>query len=165
MITQQNQTLLDVAVLETGTALSVFDYAFVNNISITSLLDPGTVINDIPKKQYEAFEFYELVQKYIDKRSDLIAVIENQSLMDIAVQSDGCVLAVFDYAFANSLSITDVITPGQKLKQPSTTLFRYNDLANYFKDSSKNITTYKFLPSAEPNVLEYLFPGEFPLSF
>lgn len=165
MITQQNQTLLDLAVLGTGTALSVFDYAFVNNISITRLLDPGTVINDVPKKEYEAFEFYELVQQYIDKRSDLIAVIENQSLMDIAVQSDGCVLAVFDYAFANDLSVTDLITPGQKIKQPKSTTFRYDDLANYFKTNSKNITTYKVVPSVSIDNLDYLFPGEFPLSF
>jgi LysM repeat protein len=65
---------------------------------------------------------------------------ENQSLFDIAVQEDGSVLAVFEWALANGLSITDVLEPGQKLKAPKSS-FRNGDLANYFKGRNQQVAT------------------------
>lgn len=65
---------------------------------------------------------------------------ENQSLFDIAVQEDGSVLAVFEWAVANGFSITDVLVPGQKLIAPKSS-FRNGDVANYFKGRNQQVAT------------------------
>jgi hypothetical protein len=67
-------------------------------------------------------------------------VIENQSLLDIAIQEDGSVLAAFDWAFANGLSITDDLFPGQKLIAP-VSAYRNADVANYFLGKRQLIAT------------------------
>lgn len=156
-----NQSLLDIAIQEAGTVLSVFDYAIDNELSITDLLEPGQLITPVAKKEYESFMFHELVQKYIDKRDNTINIIENQSLIDVAIQEDGCVLAVFDWAIHNEMSITDLLTAGQKIKMPKSEEFRYNELANYFKSKNTLIATFNKIEG----LLEYYLPGEFPYSF
>jgi len=65
---------------------------------------------------------------------------ENQSLFDIAVQEDGSVLAVFEWALANGLSITDSLEPGQKLIAPKSA-YRNDDMANYFKGKNQYVAT------------------------
>ena len=162
IVVTDNQSLIDIAIQQTGSALAVFDYSVINEVSITDILTAGNHIKEVPKKEYESFDFYELNKKYFKPRSLEITVIQNQSLMDIAVQNDGCVLAVFDYAIANGISITDGLDPGQKLKMPISEEFRYNDLASYFKSNNTFISTYQ---KETTNILEYLFPGEFPFSF
>ncbi|WP_269222000.1 hypothetical protein [Flavobacterium sp. IMCC34518] len=67
-------------------------------------------------------------------------VQENQSLFDIAVQEDGSVLAVFEWALANGLSITDILEPGHKLTVPKSN-FNNIDVANYFKGRNHKIAT------------------------
>src|SRR6187402_1293580 len=137
----ENQTLLDIAIQENGSVLSAFDYALSNGISITDPLTPGQSLNPIPYKEYETSSFYELVQKHAIKRDNVINVIENQSLLDIAIQEDGCVLAVFDWAINNGLSITDKLTPGQRIKMPKSEAFRYDELASFFKSNNTMIAT------------------------
>lgn len=66
--------------------------------------------------------------------------IENQSLFDVAVQEDGCFLAVFEWALANGLSVTDELAPGQKLAAPNSE-FRNNDVADYFKGRNQMVAT------------------------
>jgi hypothetical protein len=158
----ENQTLLDIAVRENTSVLSAFDYSLENGISITDTLTPGQVINAIEYKEYETSSFYELFEKHVIKRNEVVNVIENQSLLDIAIQKDGCVLAGFDWAFNNGLSITDTLTPGQKIKMPKTEEFRYDELANFFKSNNTMIATLTNLVSPE---FEYYLPGEFPFSF
>ncbi len=67
-------------------------------------------------------------------------VIENQSLLDVAVQDDGSVLAAFEWTLVNGLSITDDLTPGQQLVAPNS-LFRNTNVANYFKGRNQMIAT------------------------
>jgi hypothetical protein len=43
-------------------------------------------------------------------------VSENQSFLDIAIQTSGGIASVFDLAVVNDLSITDDLTPGQSLQ-------------------------------------------------
>lgn len=158
----ENQTLLDIAIQETGTVFSVFDWAFENGLSITDTLTPGQKVETISIVQYEPDRFYYLLEKFIDKKPVIVNVIENQSLLDVAIQEDGCVLAVFDWALNNGLSITDTLTPGQKIKMPKTEAFRGDELANYFKSNNTMIATLTTAFSAE---FEYYLPGEFPYSF
>jgi hypothetical protein len=92
----------------------------------------------------------------------VITVIENQSLIDIAIQQDGSALCAFDWAAANGLSITDVLTPGQQLIEPLSD-YRNVDVANYFGKKSQKIAA-SFIPIAE-DTEDFELPGEFPLSF
>jgi hypothetical protein len=158
----ENQTLLDIAIQENGSVLSAFDYAFANGLSITDVLQTGQKLETIPQKEYETSAFYELFEKHSIKRDGLINVIENQSLLDIAIQEDGCVLAVFDWALNNGLSVTDTLEPGQKIKIPKQETFRYDELANHFKGNNTLIATFTRSLSVE---FEYYLPGEFPYSF
>jgi hypothetical protein len=162
IVVTESQSLIDIAIQQTGSALAVFDYSVLNEVSITDVLIAGNHIKEVPQKEYESFNFEDIIKKYINPRSLEINVIQSQSLLDIAIQTDGCVLAVFDYAIANGISITDGLDPGRKLKMPISDEFRYNDLANYFKSTNRMIATYQQEPT---NILEYLFPGEFPFSF
>lgn len=70
----------------------------------------------------------------------MIYVIENQSVLDVAIQEDGSVMAAFEWALKNGLSITDDLAPGQKLSVPISS-FRNADVANYFKGRKQNIAT------------------------
>lgn len=69
-----------------------------------------------------------------------MTVQENQSLFDVSVQEDGSVLAVFEWAVANGVSITDDLAPGQKLSAPNS-IFRNVDMANYFKGKNQQVAT------------------------
>lgn len=70
----------------------------------------------------------------------MIYVIENQTVFDIAVQESGSVIAAFDWALKNALSITDELAPGQELLTPVSE-FRNNDVANYFKGKNQMVAT------------------------
>jgi capsid protein len=91
-----------------------------------------------------------------------VIVIENQSLLDVAIQEDGSVLAAFEWAVANGISITDDLAPGQNLSAPNSS-YRNADVANYFKGRKQMIAT-AIKQQSNPNL--YDFPqGEFPISF
>jgi capsid protein len=70
----------------------------------------------------------------------MIIAIENQSLLDIAIQEDGSVLATFEWAITNGFSITDDLFPGQNLKPPSS-VYRNADVANYFLGKRQLVAT------------------------
>ncbi|WP_395075412.1 hypothetical protein [Flavobacterium sp.] len=67
-------------------------------------------------------------------------VLHNQSLLDLSVQFEGTVLSAFDLAIQNQTSITDDLIVGQEFKN-AVTVFRKNDVANYFKDKNQLIAT------------------------
>lgn len=62
----------------------------------------------------------------------MIKVIENQSIIDVAVQEQGSALTAFEWARNNGHSITDDLFAGQQLNIP-TSQFENTDVANYFK--------------------------------
>ncbi len=61
----------------------------------------------------------------------MITVIEDQSLLDIAIQYYGNVCAAFDLAVANKISITDVLVPGQQLIKIAEE-FKNKDVLQYY---------------------------------
>ena len=91
----------------------------------------------------------------------MITVLSNQSLLDIAIQEDGNVLAAFEWALANGISITEELVPGQKLIVPNS-VNRDNDIAQYFKSKTQNIATS--YPTQLLRDLDYMFALEFPIS-
>lgn len=93
----------------------------------------------------------------------MITVIPNQSILDIAVQESGSVLAAFDWAVNNALSLTDDLIPGQQLA-PTNSEFRIEAIAQYFADNKQNIATV-IVSLEETLIINYEFPqGEFPIS-
>jgi len=60
---------------------------------------------------------------------------ENQSLLDVAVQTSGTLSAVFELALINGLSVTDDLMPGQSLELVDES---NADVVNYY--TARNLT-------------------------
>ena len=58
-------------------------------------------------------------------------IIDQQNLLDIAVQETGTLETVFELAAYNGLSITEVVSPGTGLEIPETDTV--TDVYNYYK--------------------------------
>jgi hypothetical protein len=65
-----------------------------------------------------------------------IKALQNQSLLDIAIQEFGSAEAAFDIALLNDLSITDELTAGQVLEIPffEKMEFANRPIADYYKN-------------------------------
>ena len=61
----------------------------------------------------------------------MITVLNNQSLLDIAVQYTGTIENAFKIAVANGLSLTDELQPGAQLIIPSDVEMN-SDVVSYF---------------------------------
>lgn len=158
----QNQNLLDLAVSKSGSVFSIFDFALINELSITEFLEPGRIISNIDKKQYENFDYYEVFKSYIGKQITKVNVIQNQSLLDVSIENDGSVLSVFEYALKNNISISKFLDPGHVLQLPVATNTEYKGLSDYFKSKNIQIAT---APLQLVETESYSFPMEFPFSF
>lgn len=64
----ENQTLFDIAIQEDGSALSAFDWAVSNNLSITDILKPGQKLTH-PVSKYRNVE----VVNYFKDKNQFIA--------------------------------------------------------------------------------------------
>ncbi|GIZ09975.1 hypothetical protein [Flavobacterium sp. UMI-01] len=67
-------------------------------------------------------------------------VIAGQSLSDVAVQEDGSIETVFEWALKNGKSITEKLTPGETLINPNSS-FINKDISTYFQGVQKKIAT------------------------
>ncbi len=70
-----------------------------------------------------------------------VTIQSRQTLYDIAMQEDGNAEAVFDWAYVNSVSVTETLTPGQVLTKPDSS-FTNTDVTQYFKGKGRQIATY-----------------------
>lgn len=69
-----------------------------------------------------------------------IRVISGQSLSDIAVQEDGNIDTVFEWALQNGKSITEKLTPGETLISPNSEL-KDKPISEYFTGVQKKLAT------------------------
>lgn len=69
-----------------------------------------------------------------------VRVISGQSLSDIAVQEDGNIDTVFEWALQNGKSITEKLVPGELLKSPNSIL-RDKPISEYFTGVQKKLAT------------------------
>lgn len=86
-------------------------------------------------------------------------VVNNQSLMDIAIQEYGTIEAAFDIAVANGMEVTDRLVPGSQLSLPPSN-YEDRDIADYFK--ARRIRPATALPLiSEEDVEDYFgaLPG------
>lgn len=78
-----------------------------------------------------------------------------QSLLDVCLQVKGSVEALFDLADANGRAITDVLTPGQVLEVPTSSVAR-PELAGYYAARAYRVNTGN-TPAAVPAPRTYDF--------
>lgn len=64
----------------------------------------------------------------------MVKALHNQSLFDIAILYFGTVAAVFDIAFLNNISVTEVLVPGQNIQLPNKD-YGTNQVAAYFDNN------------------------------
>jgi len=67
-----------------------------------------------------------------------VIILNNQTLLDIAIQEYGTIESVFELAMANNLSITDMLSAGQKLVLPEVSIIgvpisKNVEILNYYK--------------------------------
>lgn len=62
----------------------------------------------------------------------MITVLNNQSIVDLAIQYRGAASAAFEIAKANGKSLTDDLKTGELLEIPDT-LYNVRDIANYYQ--------------------------------
>ncbi|SHH75307.1 hypothetical protein [Flavobacterium johnsoniae] len=67
-------------------------------------------------------------------------IISGQSLSDIAVQEDGNIETIFEWALKNNKSLTEKLTPGESLDNPNSSLVD-NGISDYFKGIKKKVST------------------------
>jgi hypothetical protein len=79
--------------------------------------------------------------------------MDNQNMLDLAVQECGGVASVFDFAMLNGLSITEVPDIGVKLEVP--TVKAVPEIALFFKKHSTRIATAP--TSAADHYIQQLF--------
>lgn len=80
-----------------------------------------------------------------------MTVIDNQSVLDIAIQESGSVLAAFEWSIKNGLSITDELEPGQQLIKVNTG-FINTDVVRYFKSKNQMSATGTKRPPVPPGL-------------
>lgn len=68
-----------------------------------------------------------------------IVVLNNQTLLDIAIQEYGTIEAVFELAMANGLGITDELTTGTKLKIIKAK--EETEILGYYKQNTISLST------------------------
>ena len=76
-------------------------------------------------------------------------VTAGQSLLDVAIQELGSLEALFDLADAAGLAITDVLTPGQVLEVPTSSVAR-PELVSYFSSRQQRVNTGDTPPPPPP---------------
>lgn len=67
-------------------------------------------------------------------------IISGQSLCDVAVQEDGTVESVFEWALKNGKSLTEKLAPGERLINPESEL-KNTGISEHFKGIQKKIST------------------------
>lgn len=154
------QTLLDVAIKNSGSAFALFDYAVENGLSLNEELVPGQKLNEISKTEFEPDLFDLIFEDYKETKNQVI-VSAGQNLLDVAIHQTGSVFSFFEMALKNGVSLNDELVPGQKI-EVFQTVYSNVDFVNFFKSKGLRIAT------GYPNLKDlhlYELPGEFPYSF
>ena len=154
MKTLNGQSIVDIAIQTAGSIESAFDLAISKGLSVTDVLSPGTEINTenvINKTIVDYFTmknlkpatdltakaliiagvvgaFVSIPKNY--KSVSTIKALVNQTILDLAIQECGSVIAGIDFALENGLSITDDLIIGTAYTKTSAI---NNKIALYFK--------------------------------
>ena len=78
-------------------------------------------------------------------------ILYNQSLLDIAVQSNGTALSVFEIAIKNGISITDELVPGQNIALFESEIID-REIVDYFAAKKMTVAT-NYNGTEEENII------------
>ncbi|KVV16145.1 hypothetical protein [Flavobacterium sp. TAB 87] len=84
-------------------------------------------------------------------------ILHNQSLLDIAVQSNGTALSVFEIAIKNGISITTEMVPGQNIELFESPIID-REIVDYFAAKEMIVAT-GFNGLQEENIIPQLGIG------
>ncbi len=85
-------------------------------------------------------------------------IIQNQSTLDLASETNGDVRAVVKICLENNLSITDILEPGSSFEE-ITTEFDNETVKNYYFSKNKQLATSEPLSEAKPCGVDYWIIG------
>jgi hypothetical protein len=166
----EGQTLIDIAIQHCGSADAVYDISVLNGLSVTDELVPGTALILPNVVNAEIVIYYdnkglcsatalvaqaELVLSVVDTfisiapvaKKGVCIVLDNQDLLDVAVEYCGSADAAYDIALLNDLTVTDDLTPGIELKLPSVV---NKKIASYYKTKGLEPATGITMNSENP---------------
>ncbi|GLB51697.1 hypothetical protein NBRC110019_07360 [Neptunitalea chrysea] len=89
-------------------------------------------------------------------------VINNQSVLDLAIEMHGSVEQAMQLAIKNGISLTEVLNPGMQINDADNTDFENKDVAKYFKKKKQKIATAT-TEQPELSALDYMLPQVFPI--
>lgn len=108
-----NQDYITALALATGSIDTLFESALPNAIGVTEFIAPGTKLEIVlPNLKLNALPKPLPVMLPVRR----IAVIENQNIQDLTIQTAGSFEHLFEFALLNQLSVSELIYPGQEFK-------------------------------------------------
>ena len=160
MIVNDRQTMLDVALATCGSAEAIYAIALANGKSVSDILAVGEELQDVAVldgdivgylqankivpctftseddiEEFNAGDYANSIAKVeIVAQSDKYAVVDNQSLIDIAIIVSGSAEALFELAVKNGKSVSSIVEVGEELQKVAV---RNSKIATYY--SARNI--------------------------
>jgi len=176
------QSILDIAIQSCGGAEAAFELSIMNGLNLTDnlvtgqeLMLPDVVNPDITlyfkNKNIQPATLLSVQAQVIGSvvdtvirdistiQSNLITIVEGQTLFDIAIQVSGSAEAAFEMALINSIGITDELTPGMVLSPAG--IFN-KQIASYYHDKQiKPATSIVTVNASESGIFDYTFDFTF----
>jgi hypothetical protein len=170
------QSFIDIAIQTTGSASEAFALAFANFASLTDV--PGAYITEVDVVDQDIADFYAnagltpatandalisggngIFLAYTHMNNTLtIAACQQQSVIDMAIQTTGDASAALAFALVNNLSLTDLPSAGIKMALINVVNKQVRD---YYKNNGITPTTGLSAQIKRPRI----FSNQFALQF
>jgi predicted Zn-dependent protease len=139
VIVNEEQNVIDLVIDQYGNAESVVTFCLQNNIDINAYMTPGDRMLIDETIAYRTTGFISSSVKQ-DLKQEVVVILENQNLIDVALQEYGSVEALTKLCVDNAFSMDSALTPGSKLKINSSFIVN-KQLVSYLKKSRIKIGT------------------------
>lgn len=185
---QNNQSLFDVALINSGTINSIIDLCVLNHLTASDFLEPGLNLK-IENTDYgfkKLLEYLEnqgivfstevindefnvgtgnIAQDEIVLSNNLKTVLQYQSVFDLCSYEKGTITSIIDMCLLNEFSPSDDLIPGLNYKV-QTRDYGFSEVVSFFKNNKLvPVTDYVLIQPQVIDDLIYLLPaGELPYS-
>jgi len=159
---KKGQTLLDIAIQETGNVANAYSIAVANNISVTAELNAEHELVlpiGLPTVTKDIVIFSEGIITPIK-----VKVKKLQTFFDLSVRWTGNASNAYSIALANGKSVTDMPVVGEFIFIPAN-LASLNKVIQYYEQRDLMPATGLKLMLSTTTILDYEFPLGFPISF
>ena len=159
---KKGQTLLDIAVQETGSVENAYLIAVANNLSVTSVLnvaDELVLPIGMPIIKKDIVIFSDGIITPIK-----VKVKKLQTFFDLSVRWTGNVSNAYNIALANGNSVSDMPIVGEYIIIPASVVI-LNKVIQYYEQRDLMPATGLIKMLSTTTILDYEFPLGFPISF